>query len=183
MAAVSKSLVAAIAVAVAGAACGPAHAQSIVHEIKGGVLYHDVPHLWSGFQIEPKSADINAELLFAPGIGLFGGTIRPAIGGAVNTEGATSHAYLDARWELEGPAGLFFGLGLGAAVHDGRIDPDRWDRKALGSHVLLHIPVEVGLRLDKHSSLSVYFEHTSNANTADFNEALDRLGVRYGWRF
>jgi hypothetical protein len=55
--------------------------------------------------------------------------------------------------------------------------------KALGSRVLFHIPVEIGLRFDDHNSLSVYFEHTSNGYTQDFNEGLDRLGVRYGYRF
>jgi hypothetical protein len=31
--------------------------------------------------------------------------------------------------------------------------------------------------------VSVYFEHTSNAYTEKFNEGLDRIGVRYGYRF
>jgi hypothetical protein len=58
-----------------------------------------------------------------------------------------------------------------------------WDRKALGSRVLFHIPVEIGYRLDEHNSLSAYFEHMSNAYTVDPNEGMDRLGVRYGYRF
>ena len=81
--------------------------------------------------------------------------------------------------------GIFFGLGLGAAVHDGEIggpgsDPDK---KWLGSRVLFHIPLEVGYHLDAHNDVSVYFEHTSNAYTEKFNEGLDRIGVRYGYRF
>jgi hypothetical protein len=31
--------------------------------------------------------------------------------------------------------------------------------------------------------VSVYFEHTSNANLARYNEGLDAIGVRYGYRF
>lgn len=158
-------------------------AGELVSEFKAGVLAHDVPDLWSGFQLETDSPDINVELIFAPYLPVLGGRIQPALGASINTGGGTSHAYLDARWQIEGPSGLFFAIGLGAAIHDGETDPVAPDMKALGSRVLFHIPAEIGIRLDQHNSLSVYFEHTSNANTQDFNEGLDRLGVRYGYRF
>lgn len=151
-------------------------------EVRGGVLAHDVPDLWAGFGLE-DGIDINAELLFGRGLAVLGGTIRPALGASVNTEGFTSRAYLDARWEIELESGIFFGLGLGAAVHDGLLDATEPDRKALGSRVLFHIPFEVGLRLDRRNSLSVYFEHVSNWDLADANEGLDAIGVRYGYKF
>jgi lipid A 3-O-deacylase len=150
-------------------------------EVRAGVLAHDVPDLWSGSRLE-RGVDINAELL-GPGVAFLGGTLRPAIGGSVNTSGYTSKAYLDARWEFDLRYGVFFGLGLGAAIHDGNLNPTEPDRKALGSRVLFHIPFEVGYRWDDHQSLSVYFEHTSNGNTARYNEALDNIGIRYGYRF
>jgi len=151
-------------------------------EIRGGVLAHDVPDLWSGFRLE-RGVDINGELLFGAGLPILGGSLRPALGGSLNTEGYTSKAYADLRWEVELPAHLFLGLGLGAALHDGNLAPTEADRKALGSRVLFHIPLEFGVRLDARQSLSVYFEHTSNAGTARFNEGLDNIGVRYGFRF
>ena len=151
-------------------------------EIKGGLLAHDVPGLWSGFSLE-KGIDFNAEMLFGAGLPFLGGTIRPAIGGSVNFEGYTSKAYVDARWEINLPHRLFFGLGLGAAIHDGKLEPTYADRKALGSRVLFHVPVEIGFRLDERQSISVYFEHTSNGNTASYNEALDNVGLRYGVKF
>ena len=151
-------------------------------EIRAGVLAHDVPDLWSGFRLE-RGIDINADCCWAPGVAFLGGTLRPAIGGSVNTSGYTSKAYLDARWEFDLRYGVFFGLGLGAAVHDGNLNPTDPDRKALGSRVLFHIPFELGYRWDDHQSLSVYFEHTSNGNTARYNEALDNIGIRYGYRF
>jgi len=160
----------------------PAHAQ-FVNEIKVGVLRHDVPDLWSGFQLEPTSVDINGEILFQPSMPFLFGQIRPALGVTANTRGATSHAYVDMRWQIEAPSGLFFALGLGAAVHDGTTDDSRADRKALGSRLLFHIPAEIGWRFDGHNSVSVYFEHTSNAYTQTFNEGMDRIGVRYGYRF
>lgn len=55
--------------------------------------------------------------------------------------------------------------------------------KWLGSRVLFHIPAEIGVHLDAHNDLSVYFEHTSNAYTQEYNEGMDRIGLRYGYRF
>lgn len=173
----------AAAVVAAGSVASDARAGGLVHELKGGLLAHDVPDLWSTFQREDDAVDINVEATFIPSLPFLFGVLRPAIGASINTGGDTSHAYLDARWEIELPARVFFATGLGAAIHDGEIDPGIADRKALGSRVLFHIPIELGVRLDTRNSLSIYFEHVSNGNFADVNEGLDRLGVRYGYRF
>jgi hypothetical protein len=170
-----------------GLACaGPAVAQEAYAsrglELRAGVLAHDVPGLWAGFRLE-SGIDINAELLFGRGLPVFGGAIRPAVGATVNTEGYTSKAYVDLRWEIDTPSGIFLGFGLGAAVHDGLLDPTDPDRKALGSRVLFHIPIEIGLRLDPRNSISIYFEHMSNGFLVESNEGLDSIGVRYGYRF
>lgn len=174
----------AVALAVAMAADARSlQAGSLINEIKLGLLAHDVPDLWSGFQLESDAPDVNVELVFAPIVAMTWGALHPALGASINTAGDTSHAYFDLRWQIEGPAGLFFAAGVGAAIHDGELDPIAADRKALGSRVLFHIPAEIGVRLDGGNSLSFYFEHTSNANLARFNEGMDRLGVRYGYRF
>jgi hypothetical protein len=179
-----RSAIAAVVLLMGLAAPGPAMAQAAPAglEIRGGVLAHDVPDLWAGFSLE-GGVDINVELLLGRGLPLLGGTIRPALGASINTEGYTSRAYLDARWEVEWQSGIFLGLGLGAAVHNGELDASEPDRKALGSRVLFHIPFELGLRLDTRNSISVYFEHMSNWDLADANEGLDAIGVRYGYRF
>ena len=155
----------------------------MINEIKIGGLYHDPGDLWSGFRRETKSSDFNVEVLLGPHLNVFGGTLRPAIGGSYNSQGGTSRGYIDARWQLEGPAGIFIALGIGAAVHDGTLNPTDPLRKALGSRALFHFPAEIGWRWDRHNSLSVYFEHISNGYTQDFNEGLDAIGVRYGYRF
>lgn len=160
-----------------------ARAQGLIDEIKVGVLIHDVGGLWSGFSLEPDSADIHIYATLRPHLSILGGELRPAIGGSINTVGATSRAYLDARWEIQGPAQLFFSIGIGAAIHDGKLGPSEPDRKALGSRVLFHFPAEIGWRWDGHNSVSVYFEHVSNGYTQDYNEALDAIGVRYGYKF
>lgn len=169
------------------ASLGPALAGNILYAVKVGALWHDVPELWSGFQVEPGAADINIEAQFAAAWSMpWGwGSVRPVVGGTINTNGDTSHGYIDARWQMDGPSNLFFGFGVGAAVHDGEIggagaDPSR---KWLGSRVLFHVPAEIGYHLDTHNDISFYFEHTSNAYTQSYNEGLDRLGVRYGYRF
>ena len=160
-----------------------ANANEFLHALKIGVLAHDVPDLWSGFQLESDSPDINIEAQFAAAFALPLGVIRPVIGASINTGGDTSHAYIDARWQVDCASGIFFGLGLGAAIHDGELGPYDPDAKALGSRVLFHIPAEIGYRLDVHNEISVYFEHISNGYTQDDNEGLDRIGVRYGYRF
>ena len=68
--------------------------------------------------------------------------------------------------------------------HDGNIDTDDSDHRALGERVLFHIPVEIGLRVDKHNSVSLFWDHTSNGGlNEEYNPGLDRVGVRYGYRF
>lgn len=173
-------------VAALTAAVPTATADDLLYSVKIGGLWHDTPGLWSGFQAENDAVDINVEAQLAMAYAMpWGGTMRPVFGGTINTEGDTSHAYIDARWQIDGPSGLFFGLGLGAAVHDGEIGGPGADpsKKWLGSRVLFHIPAEVGVHLDAHNDLSVYFEHTSNAYTQTYNEGMDRIGIRYGYRF
>lgn len=177
-----------MAIVVAATVLGPvpqARAGDYLHALKFGILAHDVPDLWSGFAVEDRWVDLNFEAQFKPSLLLFGGTLRPVLGASINTNGDTSHAYLDARWEIDCASNIFFGLGLGAAIHDGETgglgsDPDK---KWLGSRVLFHIPAEIGIHLDAHNDLSVYFEHTSNAYTMTYNEGMDRIGIRYGYRF
>src|SRR5262245_39171535 len=88
-----RILISIIAVLIGLASADEAWAQSAYvpsgFEIRAGVLAHDVPGLWSGFRLENGGVDINAELL-GPGVAFLGGTLRPAIGGTVNTSGYTS---------------------------------------------------------------------------------------------
>ena len=157
--------------------------KSIIDEVRIGILAHDVPGLWSGWRIETARPDINGEVILSPSVNFLGGTVRPAIGGSYNTGGGTSKAYVDARWEVQSALGVFFGLGLGAALHNGYRDSTSIDHKALGSRVLFHIPIEIGYRFQGGQTVSVYFEHISNGYTQKSNEGLDSLGVRYGFKF
>ncbi len=160
-----------------------------VREVKIGFLNHDMPGLWSGLQRE-RGIGINGELILSPSVPLFGGHVRPALGGtytvSTNNRPAMSKAYADVRWMFEAQSGMFVSLGIGAAVHSGVIGGNAGDdvsRKWLGHRVLFHIPLEVGFRLDAHQSVSLYFDHVSNGYTSTYNEGLDTLGVRYGYKF
>lgn len=159
---------------------GPAGAQeSLVYELRGGVLAHDV-HLWAARGVE-DGATFNGELVLSPSLELLGGKIRPAVGASVTTQGGTSYAYADAKWEWAGPV-FFVGLGLGGAVHNGSHYGSP-DEKALGSRVLFHVPAEIGWQFTDRNRISLYFEHVSNAFTSDVNEGLDNIGVRLAHRF
>ena len=180
----SRTLVVVVSAGLLASVSAPARGQGFLHEMKVGVLDHDVPDLWSGFRAEPRSVALNAEALLTPSVSFLGGTIRPAFGGSLATSGGgTSNIYLDARWQYEFGGGLFLGFGIGGTIHDGQLKLVDWDRKALGSRVLFHFPLEIGWRFDGHNSISVYFEHMSNAYTVSPNEGLDRIGIRYGYRF
>lgn len=173
------------------AAPAAAEAGELSTELKLGALAHDVnpryvdgqPSLF-GNHVEPASLDINLEALFPPFFRpVLGGTLRPAIGVTINTAGGTSQAYADVRWQYELPSDIFFALGVGAAVHDGNLDSEDPNHRALGTRVLFHIPVEIGLRVDERNSVSLFWDHASNAGLNEENPGMDRVGIRYGYRF
>lgn len=140
-------------------------------------------HLWSGTRNE-SGVDWSAEILFwRSGLALPWGTLHPNLGVSVNDQGDTSKLYAGVLWDLEAPIGLFLNLGVGAAIHDGKLDTRDDDRKQLGSRVLFRIPIEIGYSITEHHRLMVTFDHISNADLASPNEGLDTLGVRYGYRF
>ena len=120
-------------------------------------------------------------MLFLPLAKTFGGYLRPAIGATVNFDGNTSKAYADLRWEIELPSGVFFALGMGAAIHDGELGINT-GQKALGSRVLFHPSGELGYRFDGVHSISVFFDHISNGYSRRDNDGMDTIGVRFGRR-
>lgn len=160
----------------------PALAVGLIKEIKGGILHHDTDNLWSGSSRE-EGVDLNVEAIFNHDLHFWGGTLSPAVGVSVNTSGDTSKLYLDGRFEKDFADDFFFALGIGAAVHNGNTKATDRNRKALGSKVLFHFPFELGVRLGEKTSLSLYFDHVSNAWMADPNEGMDTLGLRIGYRF
>ncbi len=154
-----------------------------IHEMRIGVLAHDVDNLWSRSQKE-DGVDINSEVILNVfNRQILNGTIRPNLGMTINTSGDTSKIYTGIIWERPLPYKLSINLGIGLAVHDGELDTNDPNKKSLGSYVLFHIPIELGYKLGPKYSLSLYFDHMSNAYLEDPNEGMDTLGIRVGYRF
>ena len=153
------------------------------HEIRAGLLAHDVDGLWSGSRKE-SGVDFNVEIIFSrPSFYLLLGSVSPNLGLSVNDRGDTSKLYGGLLWELEMKSGLFLDLGVGAAVHDGDLETNEQDKKELGSRLLFRIPIELGYALNERHRVSIAFDHVSNASLAHANEGLDTVGLRYGYRF
>lgn len=148
-----------------------------------GILAHDVGGLWSGTNKE-DGVDINAEMVFSRSVfEVLSGKVRPNAGISLNTQGDTSKIYAGAIWEIETTSRFFFNTGIGLALHNGELDTSESDKKSLGTRILFRIPFELGFQLTKHHSLSLMFDHISNAYLASENEGMDTLGLRYGYRF
>jgi len=172
----------------------------ILTDLKLGVLDHDVAIL--GGHTE-SGADINAEALFhtfIPDSAVDGISpalrwlLQPAehIGVDGNTSGYTSQLYFGLTWTANLDTGgllwpnhaVYFAFGFGPAFNNGHVyAPDTSPHLSLGSNVLFHEYLELGYRITPHVSLSVYFDHSSNAGLARYNAGLDNLGMRVGWHF
>jgi lipid A 3-O-deacylase len=158
--------------------------QAIISEVKLGVLAHDV-HVFSSSRKE-DGIDFNGEILFnLPSNQFFSavGSPRFHLGGSVNSLGDTNLGYLGLTWNFNSDVGVFVEGSFGGAIHDGKLDAYRLDRKSLGSRVLFRLSGSLGYQFNKHHSLAVMLDHVSNAGLANSNEGMDNVGIRYGFRF
>lgn len=168
---------------------GPAAAQEsrefggFLHNLRGGVVAHDVGAFSSSTE---EGAAINVEIQFSePGWAGWQYILspRPIVGTNINTIGDTSRGYAGLYWDYYPMDWLFVGGTVGATVHNGELDEDDRDRRALGSRVLFHLALEIGVRFAENHGLSIYADHASNANLADENEGIESAGVRYTYFF
>ena len=158
-------------------------APRLIHELRLGVMAHDVDGLWSG-QRKERGVDYGMEVVFNRSLGqAFSGVFRPNLGFDWNNRGETSKAYGGLVWHWNGDQRLSFELGLGAAVHTGERETSDPHEKQLGSKLLFSIPIELGWQVVERQRVSLFFEHVSNAWLANKNEGMDLLGVRWALRF
>jgi lipid A 3-O-deacylase len=175
-----------------------AAAQQILSEFRTGVLIHG-----TGITAVQKEhgVDLNGELLFVSPVpdrwvdGISPRvqwllTPRPNIGFDVNTSGYTSQLYFGLTWTatlfkgvLRPQDSIFFNFGFGPAFNNGHIRTTSSNHASLGSNVLFHPSAELGYWFNPRYSLSVYYEHSSNAGLANVNDGLNNLGLRFGLRF
>ena len=161
---------------------------SFINEIKTGVVAHDVGFF--GTQKE-EGLDSTFEFLFRKiDYNLFWfGKPRPHIGATVNMGGDTSQAYAGFTWDWKLPKRMFFNFSWGLTYHNGdKIhSPNhvQTDKKELGSSLLFREAIEIGWNFYGKDSISIRFDHISNANLwgEDANEGLDTLGIVYSYKF
>ena len=195
-----RALAPLVLVATAAAIVPALAGDGIVTDLRLGILAHNVPIL--GDQKE-HGVDVNAEAQFqsfVPESALTGiapdrrWLLRPAphIGVDANTGGFTSQLYFGLTWtvNLDNDGVLwpdhtvFLAFGFGPAFNNGHIQaPNTTSHLSLGSNALFHGSLELGYRITARWSLSVYFEHSSNAGLARYNAGLDNLGIRVGSHF
>ena len=127
--------------------------------------------------------DANVEVLFTPWARTFGGYLRPAIGATVNFNGDTSKVYADVRWEIEVSYGVFFAIGLGAALHAGHLSADFLPTQGAGCAST--VPPFRGARLPlqrREQHLHLRRPHLERLHPAQ-HEGMDTVGIRFGHRF
>ena len=85
------------------------------------------------------------------------------------------------RFPTIGPA--FVDLGFGGALTNASLDDDGSRGPGVGSHLLFHEYLTLGVDLDKSWSLTATVRHSSNANLAPPNNGLTYGGIGIGKRF
>ena len=94
-----------------------------IHEVKIGAQAHDVPYLWSGFNVERYAVDLNVEVIFPPSVAFLGGVLRPALGATINFYGDTSNSYGTAATACTATAGtLWADPNVAAAISKTDVD-------------------------------------------------------------
>jgi hypothetical protein len=173
-------------------------AQNITYsEFKFGIWDHDV-HFLGG---KEDGVDINPEYIFASPFtddmiaGLpdwlhFALQPRPTIGAAINTAGDTDQFYVGGTWSwflarhLVLPQdGIVFSFFFGPGFNNGYIGPAPDDRKALGSYGLFREAAELGYQINDTWEISAYLDHVSNGGLAKYNQSINDVGARIGFRF
>jgi lipid A 3-O-deacylase len=160
-----------------------ADSRSLVSELRLGYLAHDIDAV--SFNRE-DGWDMNAEILFRPlGKELVGDTVSiyPHLGASMNTKGDTSQAYLGLTLRRDLAKKFFAEAMFGGAVHDGHLDLEKRDRKALGARWLFRLGAAIGYNFTEHINTSLVYDHVSNAELKSANEGLDTLGIKLGYRF
>jgi hypothetical protein len=166
-------------------------------EIKLGLWDHDVRFLGG----REHGADINGELLWqSPVPESFVEAMpwwtrwtlqpRPTIGAAINTAGQTDQFYVGPSWgwmllpDIVNPGdGIFANYFFGPGFNDGQLNGSNPQRKALGSHILFREALDLGYQFNPTWNVSLYIDHISNGGFAKYNQSINDVGLRLGYRF
>lgn len=152
----------------------------IVSEMRGGVLVHD-----SGPWASPteEGYDVNFEVLFtSPRAFKPAGSPRFHAGASINTAGYTSQLYGGITWTGDIKRRFFIEYSFGGSINNGEL-AETEDRNGLGCHLLFRQSLSAGFLMLVRHSLSLMYDHISNAGFCDENDGQDTFGLRYGYRF
>jgi lipid A 3-O-deacylase len=169
---------------VVSAATHKSIATPMTEEIRVGALRHDVKS-WLK-QRHEKGYDVNLEYLFATPCNEFFDMIfspRPHVGTSINTWGGTSQFYAGVTWHVDFLSCWFVEVNFGGETHNGNLKHYSKKRKALGSRLLFREGISLGFQFCTHHSLSILWDHASNAKLALPNPGITSFGVRYGYLF
>lgn len=177
-----KTLACAMLFATLGAVPAFAAEDSIVDEVRLGVLNHELSLFRD--ETDEDGADINGEVLFtSPDWLEWAGSPRPHLGATIAThEDSTSIIYTGLAWDWNFWGPLFVEGAFGAALHDGETGSSK-QQNELGCAWAFHESASLGYNLTDNHRLMLTLEHISNASLCDDNEGLTNVGIRYGYRF
>lgn len=163
----------------------------VIDELRFGVAAHQAHYTlfptaldqWRLNQIEDVSFDV---LFVSPDMDAFRwiGSPRPEVGATLNLAGHDSIAHLALTWQLpvfDTP--VFLEGSFGAAIHDGYLTGAPVGRQNFGCRVNFYERYGIGANINDHTTVSLQYEHTSNAELCPPNGGLSNLGLRVGWKF
>lgn len=145
---------------------------------------HDHATKLLGGSGKEDGVDISLETRFRTPPGRFWETIgspRPHLGVQLNAGDDTDQVYsgLSYRWWPIDRQWLDFSAG--AAVHNGKLETEREDKRALGRRVLFRAALEYGYQITDEHGVSVIYNHISNGFRSGSNDGLDSVGLRYSY--
>lgn len=156
-------------------------ADDFISEYKFGVLLHDAGLFGNR---KEHGIDGNFEVLFeSPRFLGWLGAPRPHLGMEISSAEQTNKAYFGLSWSWVFWNNWYAGFSLGGAVHDGFLATTQTDRKELGTRFLFRESIEAGYIFAQRHSISLLFDHVSNAKLGKNNDGMDSFGLRYGYRF
>ncbi len=110
-------------------------------------------------------------------------TPRVHLGLAADTGSGTDKIYAGLSWTWDIHTRLFLEVSLGGAIHNGALRATRVGHGSLGSRLLFHERLALGLRLTPSVSALAFVDHASNAGLASENDGLTQAGVLLGYVF
>lgn len=175
---VAVAVVACLAVLPAGARDDGSHfsISESGPQLRVGLLQHDL----DGYGGSENGVDLTVELRGSPLQGAFWRRVlspRPHVGVNLNDSGATSSLYAGLSWIVDVGEIAYVSADFGGAVHDGKLETADPDRAELGSRILFHEALELGVRTGERWRLGVRIDHISNANLASENDGITNIGV------